>query len=481
MTLHVLPLPSPHYSRPQPQPPSIAGRVPPHDLDCEAALLGALMLEPAAAVPTARRIVSPQDFFSESNNLICQAIYAQYDACKLDGDAPIVLISGWLRDREQLAAAGGSAYLGQLVSGPTPRALNVETYATIVAGHSRVRRVQQAMHRRLAESYGDVGPDKQAWIEAVEAELATIARATVAGAAATGGEAVAEAVDGMAAALDRGDNVTGARTGIAKLDEETAGLQRGDLVLVTGKLASGPTTGCGKTAFAINTVGLTIAGDGLGVGVFSLEDPCRRIGSRIAATVARIDAGKLRKPKTLLPTELVELRGAADYVQRRLPIRIDDRRQLGLTAIRARSLEWRNEFTALGTELRLIVVDNLQRAGWHDPQQMPNARDTNDTQAASRFAMGLNELAEETGATVILVSQLNQVGHIKGCSAVEEHAQLWLHVERNDKALQDGREPAHIRIRKARDGAADEPIPLWWHGQYLLFSESQWINGFDER
>src|SRR5688572_726308 len=124
------------------QPPVIAGRVPPHDLDMEAAVLSACMLD-RAALDRAGGILTGRDFYSESNGLIFDACLWLVDA---GSPADIVTVGGRLRALGQLERCGGAAYLGQLVDA-TPAVANVDTHAQRVASLSRLRGVIAACQR----------------------------------------------------------------------------------------------------------------------------------------------------------------------------------------------------------------------------------------------------------------------------------------------------------------------------------------------
>src|SRR5216684_4347276 len=107
-----------------PPPPSGSGRVPPHDLDAEAAVLSAILLE-RDALDKVLETLKAEHFYSEANRRIYEA------AVELSGKGTpidIVSVAGTLRDRERLAQVGGSAYLAQLVDS-VPSVAHIETYA----------------------------------------------------------------------------------------------------------------------------------------------------------------------------------------------------------------------------------------------------------------------------------------------------------------------------------------------------------------
>src|SRR5215475_10162424 len=91
-------------------PPSIEGRVPPHDLDGEAAVLSATMLDPSALDKVVE--LKPEHFYSEAHRRI-------YEAClelrQSGSPVDVVQVASFLKDRQRLAQVGGMPYLGQIL------------------------------------------------------------------------------------------------------------------------------------------------------------------------------------------------------------------------------------------------------------------------------------------------------------------------------------------------------------------------------
>src|SRR4051812_42590401 len=145
-----------------PPPSSAQGRVPPHDLDAEAAVLSAMLLE-RDALDKVLETLKPEQFYSEANRRIYEAaIELSSKGTPID----IVSVAGELRDRERLAQIGGSAYLAQLVDS-VPSVAHLETYARRVREKWRIRQLIVTCQRVAAEGYGDVG-EVQEFIDGAE-------------------------------------------------------------------------------------------------------------------------------------------------------------------------------------------------------------------------------------------------------------------------------------------------------------------------
>ncbi len=84
------------------------------------------------------------------------------------------------------------------------------------------------------------------------------------------------------------EEVTGVRTGFYDMDRMTAGLQKGDLIV----LAARPSMG--KTAFALNIAEHVAVQEGLPVLVFSMEMGAAQLALRMVGSLGRIDQQHLR-------------------------------------------------------------------------------------------------------------------------------------------------------------------------------------------
>src|SRR3984885_9905251 len=134
------------------EPPIVNGRVPPHDLDAEAAVLSAILLN-RDALDRVLEILKPEHFYSDANGRIYEAAQVLASA-----GTPIdtVSVASFLRDRERLQQIGGAAYLGQITDA-TPAVAHVSAHAQTVYEKWRLRAVIATCQRVAAEGYGGVG------------------------------------------------------------------------------------------------------------------------------------------------------------------------------------------------------------------------------------------------------------------------------------------------------------------------------------
>ena len=146
------------------------GRTPPHDLDAEAAVLSAVMLDPEALAKVP--LLEHTHFYSEAHQRIFEAIRAV--SAMPDGRVDVVLVGGWLKREGRLAQIGGAKYLADIL-GASAHVGNVASYARTVVEKWRMRRAIEALQLLTAEAYIDGIGDVQAWLDAGVSRVATIA------------------------------------------------------------------------------------------------------------------------------------------------------------------------------------------------------------------------------------------------------------------------------------------------------------------
>ncbi len=208
-------------------------RVPPHDLEAEASVLGAILLD-QTALSRVLEILAPEDFYRENNGQIYRAgIELFRDGEPID----LVTLGDQLQKQGVLERIGGHAHLATLLE-QTPTAANVEYYGRIVKGH--------AYKRALISAGGDV--TALGYNEALEAEEAlNTAQARVFSIAeqrtGTGMERLYDllkpAMDRIDAQMASGGGVVGVPSGFHELDRVTNGFKASDMIVIAGRPSMG--------------------------------------------------------------------------------------------------------------------------------------------------------------------------------------------------------------------------------------------------
>ena len=454
------------------EPAIVAGRVPPHDLDAEAAVLSAILLS-RDALDRVLETLKPEHFYSDANGRIYEA--AQ-ELATVGTPIDIISVASWLRDRERLAQIGGAAYLAQLADA-TPAVSHVAAHAAVVYEKWRVRQLIATCQRVAAEGYGDVGV-VQEFIDGAEHSIYELARTPQGTTTQPLAQVLKAAFEQITAAAERGDRITGISTGYEKLDAKTAGLHNGDLTIVAAR------PGMGKTSFVLNLAvnvaspravrapgpgeaghGVERHEPGFGVAVFSLEMPREQLATRMVCSEGRVDLGRLRQG-FLQPDDWRRLTEAASYLSS-LPIWIDDTPALGLLELRAKvrriQAEYDRSASANSQERRvgLVVVDYLQLMKGRDGV---NSRE----QEISEISRGMKQMAKELKVPVIALSQLNravetrttkdkrpQLLDLRESGAIEQDADTIIFIYRDDyynPETTNAKGIAELLISKQRNG-----------------------------
>lgn len=145
------------------------GRVPPHDLNAEAAVLSAIMLD-GERMRDVADVLRPDHFFAEAH----RQIFAVQLELHVEGQpVDIVHVGERLKLRERIKQVGGSSYLIEILN-TAPFVANARAYADIVIGKARVRQTIAAAQRIAAVGYTDYG-DADAYCQEAAQSLERIA------------------------------------------------------------------------------------------------------------------------------------------------------------------------------------------------------------------------------------------------------------------------------------------------------------------
>ncbi|RTL06343.1 replicative DNA helicase [Candidatus Dependentiae bacterium] len=466
------------------EPLAVAGRVPPHDLDAEACVLAAILLE-KDALDHVVDILKPQHFYSDANKAILEAAIALTES---GTPVDIQTVASWLRSRERIEKVGGPKYLVQLVDA-TPSVANVSAYAMIVFELWRLRQLIGKCQRIAAEGYGDVGT-VQDFIDQAEHQIYLLARVKQDSSSVPIKQAIQQVFQQITDAAARGQRITGTPTGYERLDARTAGLHSGDLTIVAAR------PGMGKTSFVLN-IAVNVASPrqesmrgsdgtlvqqvvpGFGVAVFSLEMPREQLASRMVCTEGGVDLGMVRQGMIDVPSWR-RLTESANRLSS-LPIWVDDTPAINLLEMRAKVRRIQSEYsrqTVPGQQenkIGLVVVDYLQLMRGSDKVQ-------GREQEISEISRGLKQLAKELKVPVIALSQLNRqveqrqdkrpgLADLRESGAIEQDADTIMFIYRDEyyNPKSDRAGLAEIIIAKQRNGPTGKVL-LRFTSSYTRFS-----------
>jgi replicative DNA helicase len=208
-------------------------RVPPHDLEAETSVLGAILLDPAA-ITRVLDLLSPDDFYRENNGQIYRAAQNLFR----EGE-PIdnVTLAAELAKLGVLERVGGRAHLA-LLQESVPTAANVEHYARIVKGRAYKRRLIGAGTQVTALGY-DESLDADEAVNQAQANVYAISDDRMGSGMEHIYNLLKPAMDRIDAQMASGGGVIGIPSGFHDLDRMTNGFKAADLVIIAGRPSMG--------------------------------------------------------------------------------------------------------------------------------------------------------------------------------------------------------------------------------------------------
>ena len=212
-------------------------KVPPHSVEAEESVLGALLLDKDAVIAVAE-FLSPDDFYDERHKEIYQAILSLYEERT---PVDVLTVAERLKKQKDLKKIGGASYLTNIVN-KVPTAAHVEHYGKIVKDQSVKRSLMKAA-TRLVEFSLDEGMSSADLLDRAESEVFSLTQKHLTKAFTLVRDTLAESFDRLDELHKQGEGLRGIATGFIDLDNALAGLQKSNLVI----LAARP--GVGKTAF----------------------------------------------------------------------------------------------------------------------------------------------------------------------------------------------------------------------------------------
>ena len=422
-------------------------RVPPHSTEAEQSVLGGLLLE-NLAWDKCSDLLTDSDFYRHEHRHIYAAIGSLIASSK---PADVITVFEALQSLGKAEDCGGLAYLNALAQS-VPSASNVRRYAEIVRERSVLRKLISASDEIATTAFNPQGQPVSQILDEAESRIFRI------GEEGSRGGAGFQPMDKLVQALiDRvqeleangSEDVTGIRTGFYDLDRMTAGLQKGDLIV----LAARPSMG--KTAFALNIAEHVAVQEGLPVAVFSMEMGASQLALRVVGSLGRIDQQHLRTGR-LRDDEWERLPEAASKLSE-APMFIDETPGLNPAELRARARRLARQY---GGTLGLIVIDYLQLMSGSS-----NSSEENRATVLGEISRGMKGLAKELQCPVIALSQLNRsvetrpdkrpmMSDLRESGAIEQDADVIMFIYRDDYYNKDSKEPgvAEIVLAKQRNG-----------------------------
>jgi replicative DNA helicase len=427
------------------------GRVPPHDLEAEAAVLSACMLRgDSAAVDEVSAYVSAEDFYSEAHRRTFEAIV---DLASRGEPVDSVQIGGWLKDHGRLSQMGGMAYLGKVLdAAPFVTTKHLVAYARRVRNRARMRKLVLALQVATIQLYAGV-PDEatEGFFAKLEEDVGAITASQHQGELVAIGPVAKRVMSDLREHHAKGGGILGIATGFPRLDDMTGGLHDGDLTIIAAR------PGLGKTSFVMGVCDNITERDYAGV-IFSLEMPKEQLTMRLLCSRQRVMLSKTRTGK-LSPEEWTRLTLEADLIFPRW-IHIDDTPSQTWPMIKSKLRRHKALCLRHDKKLGVAIIDFLQLLKTRERKG-----GVSRSELIGEIARDAKATAKELGIPIVLLSQLNRevekrpdkrpvMSDVRDSGEIEEAADNVILLYRDDYYYEDSDEKnlAEIIIGKQRNG-----------------------------
>lgn len=357
-------------------------KVPPHNLEAEQAVLGALMLDPQKG-SVVFEILRPEDFYRDNHKNIFLVIR---DVFERGDPIDLVTVAEELRQNGRLESIGGIGTVSQIASS-VPSASNIEYYARIVTEKALLRQLIK-MAGYIGEKGYEAGEEALDLLEEAERLIIDISQRKTKDGFITIRTILLQTFDKIEYLYSNKGNLTGVPSYFKELDRITSGWQPSDLIIVAARPSMG------KTAFALNMAQNAAIKSGVKVALFSLEMSKEQLVQRILCSEAMVDQQRVRTGE-LLDSDWPKLTQAVGPLSE-APIFIDDTVGISLAELRSKARRLKME-----QGLGLIMIDYLQL-------MTIGRRAESRQQEVAQISRGLKGVARELGVPVIALSQLNR-------------------------------------------------------------------------
>jgi len=415
--------------------------LPPQNLEAEESILSAILLDNSSLVDVLD-ILRADDFYRSAHQTIFSAVI---DLFSKNEPIDLITLSNILRKQKKLDEIGGATYLAKLVD-TVPLAVNAQHYAKIVHEKAYLRRLIEKANEITKRCFED-SEDVDEVIDFAERSIFEISGDKIGPSFHSISQIIEKSIDTLEKRQRNKSLITGVPTGFKKLDTDTSGLQKSDLIIIAAR------PGMGKTAFALNIARNAAIESNIPVSVFSLEMSKEQLAMRLLSSEAKVNSTRIRGG-FLNQDDWHQINNAAGRLYE-APIYIDDSPSLTALELRAKARRMKME-----KDIGIIIIDYLQLM---KIRGMAERRDLE----ISEISRSLKALAKELDIPVVALSQLNrkleersdkrpQLSDLRESGALEQDSDVVMFIYRDDEYNKDESNPkkgtAEILLKKQRNG-----------------------------
>jgi replicative DNA helicase len=433
--------------------------VPPHNLEAEKSVLGAVLLDEHHLYPLlVEEHLRPEHFYREQYGAVFGAMLELHAS---DRKIDHLTVAETLRQHGRLEEVGGPEAIDEL-AGWVPAAGHAREYGRIVRDNAQLRALLSTSYEIQASVLSREAPARDL-VERAEQQVLEVAHDD----RQKKFRPIAEILDQETEKLHRlsisKTALTGTPSGFKDLDDLTGGFQPGNLII----LAARPSMG--KSALVTNVAENAVV-EGHAVALFSLEMSESELAQRFVASQARIRGEELRKGR-VAENRWQKILAACQTLSD-APLWIDDSSDTGVLEVRAKARRLHHQ---LPQGLGLIIIDYLQL-------MRHEGRVESRVEQVGQISRGLKSLARELNVPVIALSQLSRAVEQRGgekkpilsdlreSGQIEQDADLVMFIYREEYYDKESERPgeADIIIAKHRNGPVGDVV-LTFQKEYPKF------------
>ncbi|MDR5658878.1 replicative DNA helicase [Serpentinicella sp. ANB-PHB4] len=432
-------------------------KVPPHSVEAEQSVLGAMLLD-RDAILVVLEVLKIEDFYKEAHQEIYECIGNLFNK---NEPVDLVTLTDELKKRDTLDAIGGIGYLSNL-SSSVPITANVKYYAEIVEEKATLRRLIKASEEIIHLGYG-ADLEITDVIETAQKNIYDISQNRQQEGFTIIKDLLSTTFDRIEELYENKKGITGLTTGFLDLDRKLGGLHNSDLILVAARPAMG------KSAFALNLAHNAALKAGASVAIFSLEMSKEQLVLRVLAAESMIDLNKLQNGN-LNEDEWTKLAKSISMLSKS-NIYFDDSAGISVTEMRSKCRRLKME-----KGLDFVLIDYLQL-------MQGERRTENRQQEISSISRNLKIMAKELDCPIVALSQLSRapdarsdhrpiLSDLRESGAIEQDADMVLFLYRDEyyNPESDKKNIAEVLVSKHRHGETGT-VELVWLGNFQKFMD----------
>lgn len=431
-------------------------KVPPHDINAEAAVLSAALID-SWAVSIMLELLEEEYFYKNAHRLIFRAIKILFNS---DVEIDLITIIDELKKEGHLEDVGGTPYLSD-ISEIVATSSNIEAHCKIVLEKGILRKLIK-VSRGITEKCHNSEQDSSDIIEYSEKSIFDVTQNLRHEGFELVSNYVNETIKDIEKIASRKSGVVGIASGFAELDEKTGGFHPGQFIVIAARPSMG------KTSLAMNMAFHTAMHQRKSVGIFSLEMDKEKLLMRMLSSAAEVSLSEMLHGFNINQEKIFRITTVGDELTG-TSLYIDDRGSNTISDMRSKARRLKAE-----EGLDMLVIDYMQLMV---PIRTRNSR----TQEMTEISRSIKIMAKELEIPIIAISQLSRapevrknkrpvLADLRESGAIEQDADLVIMLYRDDYYNEDSDEPgvAEVNISKNRNGPQGK-VKMEFLGEYTLF------------